>query len=256
MNDLTVIIMAAGEGTRMGPGPPKVVREINGLPMIVGVVESAYVLRPARILVVVGRHEHTIHKTLATHFDMNKMAIKLVRQKEPQGTGDAIRSCLDYLRNETTEKVIVLSADMPLLSPYTMHEMMNSFRALTIVTTNLEDPTGYGRIVLHGAFFHAIVEQKDCDVIHAEINQVNCGVYAFRASDLHKYIPKLNTNNKQSEYYLTDVVKLIADNEIIEVDIVRIPRSRQWEVAGVNTPEQLMELAKLKVRRYSEDVRL
>lgn len=256
MTDLTVIIMAAGEGTRMGPGPPKVVREINGLPMIVGVVESAYVLRPSRILVVVGRHEHIIHKTLAIHFDMNKMAIEMVRQEEPRGTGDAVRSCLDKLQDEKDERIIVLSADMPLLSPYTMQEMMNSFRALTIVTTNLDDPTGYGRIVLHGAFFHAIVEQKDCSYSEEEIKQVNCGVYAFRGSDLHKYIPMLNTDNKQSEYYLTDVVKLIADNEIIEVDIVHIPKERQWEVAGVNTPEQLRELAKLKVRRYSEDVRM
>jgi UDP-N-acetylglucosamine diphosphorylase/glucosamine-1-phosphate N-acetyltransferase len=244
-----VVIMAGGLGKRMNSDLPKVLHKINGEPMLTKIIKETSHINPEKIFIIVGKYRAIIESTIGEYInkDYMKKYITFVDQPEPLGTGHAIKCCClspDFVKY-IDSNVLILSGDVPLITFQTMKEMLNNVDRVRIMTTTLEIPHGYGRIVQdHSGDFVKIVEEKDCSDKEKSIQKINCGIYAFHAYILHKYIVYIENNNSQKEYYLTDIFQII--NEKFEeknvIEIHEIPIIRQKEIMGVNTPEQLEQL--------------
>ena len=240
--NLIVVIMAGGLGKRMNSDLPKVLHCINGKPMLVHVIEQSLFLNPTKILIVVGKYKDIIISTIHKYIDLvNKTnIIEFIYQEEPLGTGHAIQCCLPFIRDNSV--ALILSGDVPLLQHDTLETFLQNNNDAKLMTTLLDNPTGYGRIIEDNNIFTKIVEEKDCLIKEKLVNKVNCGVYAFNTNLLCKYITKIDNNNSQGEYYLTDIIKIIKCNEDIIIDTFDIPKKIQYQIMGVNTIEQLSEL--------------
>ena len=249
--DFVPVIMAGGMGKRMRSDVPKVLHKFAGEPMLVKIIKTALALHPIKIVIIVGIFRDIISETLKENLSEKDFSILLlVDQPNPQGTGHAMQCTLDVLSktcyNHT--KVLVLSGDVPLISTEMINEMRNVDKNVALAITKMGDPTGYGRIVMDERNqFSRIVEQKDCSEKEKQIDMVNCGLYMFTFGDLERYLPLLTNDNAQKEFYLTDLFyMLIRDN--VSTEVVEVPQINQYQLQGVNTPEQLKEL-----ERVSED---
>ena len=242
---LAVVIMAGGLGKRMNSELPKVLHCIKNKPMLVWVIEQAILLQPFKILVIVGKYKDIIIDTLNNYIDTTN--IQFVYQAEPLGTGHAIQCCVSELLNIEHSNTLILSGDVPLLQFDTLKDFLDlelDDCKAKLMTTILTNSTGYGRIIENtDNVFTKIVEEKDCSYEEKLVKKVNCGIYAFNTQLLCKYIVQLTNNNAQGEYYLTDIIELIKNNELIVINTFDIPLNKQYEIMGVNTIEQLNELS-------------
>ncbi len=237
---LVTIILAAGKGTRMKSPYPKVLHLLAGEPMVIHVLETARCLSPERVLVVVGYKAERVKEALVGY------PVEFVYQKEQLGTGDAVRRCKSFLRDFSGE-VLVLCGDVPLLRPETLKELLEEHRrreaAVTVLTAEVEDPFGYGRIVRDSkGLVRRIVEEKDATPQERSIREINSGTYVFEARFLFSSLDKIRPENVQKEYYLTDVVE-IAVNEGLRVAAFRVPDAT--EVLGVNSQEERAQVEAL-----------
>jgi len=234
-----VIIMAGGLGKRMQSDLPKVLHQVKHEPMIVRVIKQAVQLNPKKIFIVVGKYRYIIEHTIQQyiHDELN-----YVMQDNPKGTGHAIQCCLDQLDKYQNHHVLILSGDNPLISVHTMRNMLTDLDKIRILVTNLPNTYGYGRIMEYNNRFSKIIEEKDCTPEQRLITKVNCGTYACQTDVLCKYLPQLTNNNVQQEYYLTDIIEIIKNQEQIDISMYEIPLDRQYEISGVNTKEQLDQL--------------
>jgi UDP-N-acetylglucosamine diphosphorylase/glucosamine-1-phosphate N-acetyltransferase len=242
-SNLSVIILAGGLGKRMCSPLPKVLHKILEKPMLVHVLENALTLSPKMIYIIVGKYETVIRNTLEQYMNIDN--IVFVNQPEALGTGHAIQCARPHLLSQPeTDRVLILSGDVPLLKYSTMKEVMSrTTEPVTIMTSISEDPTGYGRIITDSnATFIKIVEEKDCDDQERKINVVNAGVYAFQIGLLCKYLPMISNNNAQNEYYLTDLFEIVREHESIDIGMFHLPIEQSIELTGINTKEQLEEL--------------
>ena len=232
-----IIIMAGGLGKRMQSSIPKVLHCVKDKPMLVHVIERAIELNPDKILIVVGKYLPVISECLKSHNLLDK--IEFVNQPKALGTGHAIQCCRHHLNRDAN--VLILSGDVPLIKTSTLQHMMDGVKDARIMTTILDDPHGYGRIIEHDRTFVKIVEEKDCDDHQRLCQKTNAGIYAFNSRMLYKYLPLISNNNAQNEYYLTDVLELMKIDDLT-IDLYDIPTEQQIELTGVNTKEQLEEL--------------
>ena len=247
----TVIIMAGGLGKRMGSDLPKVIHPVKGVPMIVRILRS---LPPdVRILVVVGKYKDIIQATIREYTDI---AIEYVIQDPPLGTGHAIACCLPHIEHDS--RIVVLSGDVPLIRRETIEMMFkgesslkerfqdnNAVPFLRVLTMTADDPTGYGRIITdHEGYLVKIVEHKDCSLAELACAVVNCGIYAFSGYFAHHFIPLIQNENAQHEYYLTDIVELATSARII-VEMCPIGDEERHTVRGINTLDELLILEEL-----------
>ena len=237
-----VVIMAGGLGKRMNIDEsnilPKVLHKVKGKPMLLHVIETAISINPIDIYIIVGKYKDVIEKEIG-NYNLSKK-IKYVIQEEPLGTGHAIQCCLPILQN-INSNVIILSGDVPLISKKTLENLIN-INNIKLMTTILDNPKGYGRIVEKDNKFVKIVEDKDCDDFEREINKINSGIYSINSELICKYVMNLKNDNKQKEYYLTDIVEIIKENENIDIEMYNVPKEKQFELMGVNTIEQLNQL--------------
>jgi UDP-N-acetylglucosamine diphosphorylase/glucosamine-1-phosphate N-acetyltransferase len=248
MSELVVVILAGGLGKRMNSEIPKVLHLIGGEPMLVKIVKESQKLQPKKILIVVGKYYQLIKETLEKYIVLDK--ITFIFQETPLGTGDALKCCIPNLNDYTNSKILVLSGDVPLLKDNTMRDIIHStVNNLCITATSIQNPLGYGRIIKDEKTnnFIAIVEEKDCTERQRLIKLVNCGIYVFSHFSLVNYLPKITNDNLQNEYYLTDIVGLLV-NDGYKVDTVEIPETKQYEILGVNTIEQLNELNNIYIK--------
>jgi bifunctional UDP-N-acetylglucosamine pyrophosphorylase/glucosamine-1-phosphate N-acetyltransferase len=237
----TVVILAAGKGTRMKSARPKVMHALCGRPLISWVVEQAFSLDPERVIVVVGHGADEVREHLADHPEAARL--RFVVQEPQRGTGHALQVCGDEL-GEDPGLVIVLYGDMPLLTGETVAELAAAREtagedAMAILTTIMDEPHGYGRIVRdeHGAFAE-IVEEADCSEEQRSIVEVNTGVYVFGGRELLDCLPRLDDSNAQGEVYLTDVAAMfVADGRAVAT----LPLADHEEGVGINTLAQLAE---------------
>lgn len=209
-NALAIIVLAAGQGTRMKSRLPKVLHRIGGRPLVGHVLSTARHLGAEHIEVVV-RHERD--QVIAALADQYPDAV-IVDQDEIPGTGRAVQVALDALPAGFDGDVLVLSGDVPLLQADTLEALVAGHRAAaaaaTLLSAHLEDPTGYGRVIRgEGGIVERIVEQKDATPDEATVTEINAGVYVFRAADLRTSIAQIDQNNAQGELYLTDVIGLL-----------------------------------------------
>lgn len=243
--NLIIIIMAGGLGKRMNSDLPKVLHCIKDKPMLVRVLEQSLLLNPSKILVVVGKYKDIIINTLSNYMDITN--ITFVLQTEPLGTGHAIQCCSEQLEDcNEGSTTLILSGDVPLLQHSTLTDFLKNRNDAILMTTLLDNPTGYGRIIEDNYVFTKIVEEKDCLLKEKLVKKVNCGIYGFNTNLLCKYIVQIDNNNSQKEYYLTDIIKLIRTNEPnMVIDTFDIAKEIQYQIMGVNTQEQLNELESL-----------
>ena len=245
-----VIVLAAGEGTRMRSSTPKVLHEVMGRSLLRHVLAAASPLQADQTIVVIGHGRDLVVDHLATAAS----DVHTVVQHEQRGTGHAMRIALEALP-AVDGTVVVLCADTPLLTGPTLASLFESHRAneasATVLTTVLDDPTGYGRIVRpEGGQVSRIVEDRDADDATRAVTEVNSGIYAFAAGDLRSALERLTADNSQGEEYLTDVIELlVADGR--EVGAVLVSEADQ--VMGVNDRVQLAAAGAALQRRINDD---
>jgi bifunctional UDP-N-acetylglucosamine pyrophosphorylase / glucosamine-1-phosphate N-acetyltransferase len=244
---LNVLILAAGLGTRMKSERAKVLHEIGGLPLINYVCRTASSLEPEGIYVVVGHQAAEVEK--AVQNEMGDLA-GFVLQTEQRGTGHAVMAARAQLAGSNS-LVLVLPGDVPLIRAETLAAFIEDHKlsgaACSVLSVRLENPTGYGRIVrADNDLFARIVEQKDATLEEQKIKEINSGIYCFNSRKLFDALERVNTNNKQGEYYLTDVPQiLLSGGEVVNVYLHGDAR----EVSGVNTRAELAEFENLLRRR-------
>jgi len=230
---MIIIILAAGEGKRMNSNIPKILHIIKEKPMIVHVIEKALLLNPEKILVVVGKHYDSIKNNIDKFIDSE--IIDYCHQTIPNGTGGAILSTLDKIKDY--KDVIILSGDVPLISYKTLYELNKFDNSLLI--TELNNPFGNGRIIFgNNNDITQIMEEKDCNDEERKIQFVNCGIYKFQINVLMQLIPQIDNVNKNNEYYLTDIVKLCFENNIL-LNYHILDKLNQLEIHNINTQEDL-----------------
>lgn len=243
MNDLHVVVLAGGLGKRMESSLPKVLHLIQNKPMCVHVLENANCLKPKTIYMIVGKYKQIIKETIQKYICIEN--IVFVEQESPLGTGHALLCArLELMKQNPNDKVLVLCGDVPLLSHQTMRNMTTvPFSKVSLLTTTYENPHGYGRIIKNkDNVFQKIVEEKDCTHEQKEIKLVNGGVYCFQLDLLCRYLPEIKNENKQQEYYLTDIFELIQQNIPIQIVMIYVEENKNYELTGINTKKQLQQL--------------
>lgn len=248
---LDVLILAAGLGTRMRSGLAKVLHRIDGRPLINHVSRTASALAPEKIYVVIGHQGEDVRSAVLEEFDPDHAVF--VEQKEQLGTGDAVNAARELLADRDST-LLVLSGDVPMIRPETLaglvqhhHGHRGKGSACTILTVKLKDPSGYGRIVRdREGLFERIVEQKDADETVRQISEINAGIYAFDTRKLFAALKRVQNNNSQGEYYLTDVPGLLRESG---EDVAIFQHGDAFEVEGVNNRAQLADLERLLNRR-------
>ncbi len=245
--NFATVIMAAGKGTRMqNSEKAKVMFEVNGKPMIQHVVELALELKSARIIAVVGYYRDSVTAYLRNAAPSVEFAVQ-----EPQlGTGHAVMQAKQPLLDFRGD-VLVLSGDVPLLRGSTIRDLIAVHReksaVATILTAELSDPAGYGR-VLRGADGNVagIIEHKDASDAQKEVKEINSGIYIFDSAHLFDALGQITTHNVQNEYYLTDVFGYYWDHGMM---VAAKKTSDFDEVRGVNTVAQLEEANEILRKR-------
>jgi len=238
--NLAIIVLAAGQGTRMKSATPKVLHQLAGAPIVAHVLATARALDAAHVAVVV-RHERDL---VAAAVSAELPDAVIVDQDEVPGTGRAVELAVEALDGFDGE-VLVLNGDVPLLNADTLTKFLDQHRtagvAASVLSAHFADPAGYGRIVrgAEGAF-DRIVEQKDATEREQAIDEINAGVYAFGASALRDQLANLTTANAQGEKYLTDIIELL---RAAGSEVEALPVSEPWLVAGINDRAQLAETA-------------
>jgi bifunctional UDP-N-acetylglucosamine pyrophosphorylase / glucosamine-1-phosphate N-acetyltransferase len=242
---LDVIVLAAGQGKRMHSALPKVLHALAGRPLLGHVLEAARALKPQKIVVVQGHGGDVVRATFPDP------AIEWVVQAEQLGTGHAVLQALPRLNADA--EVLILYGDVPLVRVETLRRLLEaSHKGVAVLTAEVANPTGYGRIVRAAAGrVSRIVEQKDATPAEAAIREINAGFFALRAGQLAAWLPKLSNQNAQQEYYLTDIVALASADE---VPVFAVKVEDKWEVAGVNSKQDLAGLE--RVVQHREAARL
>lgn len=238
---LAVIVLAAGQGTRMKSRRPKVLHPLGGVPLIGHVLASARALEAAHVVTVV-RHER--EAVAAAIHELLPEAI-LVDQDEIPGTGRAVEVALSALPEDFDGDVVVVSGDVPLLDADTLTGLISSHRvahaAATVLSAIVDDATGYGRVVRDASgALDRIVEHRDAAEAELAITEINSGTYVFGAAALRGQLPRLGAQNAQGERYLTDVVALLRG---AGQPVAAVPVSESWIVEGINDRAQLSQAA-------------
>jgi len=240
VNNLAVIILAAGKGVRMKSDLPKVFHDLGGQPMLAYVIETVKKLNPAKILIVVGHKKELI----IDYFKDSK--VEFVVQTEQLGTGHAVMQAKDSLQN-FDGNVLVLAGDVPLLSLQTLQDLVKFHgqhkAAVTDLTAELPDAGSYGRIIREAdGELVKIVEKKDASAEELKIKEFNSGTFCFDKKALFEALAEVKAENAQKEYYLTDTVEICKNKGL---PVYAFKTNNASEVLGVNTKEQLLELERL-----------
>lgn len=229
-----VVILAAGQGSRMKSKLPKVLHKVGGKAMVQHVIDTASSLQGVNTHVVIGHGADKLRE------ELKGQALNFALQAEQKGTGHAVAQAMPEVAGDSV--VLVLYGDVPLTQAATMQEMVDIAATgdLALLTVNLKDPTGYGRIVRNSEDkVVAIVEHKDATPEQHLIDEVNTGILAVKSQYLADWLPQLSSENAQGEYYLTDIIAMAANGG---VKISAIQPEAEEEVQGVNNRVQLAEL--------------
>lgn len=239
---LEVVILAAGQGTRMRSSLPKVLHSVANRPLLAHVLDSARALRPARIHVVIGHGSELVKDAL------DGPDIEWVMQQEQLGTGHAVLQAMPGVDAEST--VLVLYGDVPLLRASTLQDLIDNAPAL--LTAELADPDGYGRVLRDsGDQLEGVVEHKDATEEQRAVNEINTGVLAYPARLLAEYLPRVGNANAQGEYYLPDVLSMAVNKGHC---VAALRADEASEVMGINDRVQLAEAETVYRQRQAEQL--
>ena len=243
---LAAVILAAGQGTRMKSTLPKVLHHVCGVPMLGHVVKAAQALGATQVVPVIGHGADKVRQALAGE------ELQFALQTEQLGTGHALLCAEDAIVGFDGD-LLLLCGDVPLLRDETLQALVDHHRehtaAVTILTACMDDPTGYGRIIRGEDGVERIVEQKDASEAERAVNEINTGIYLFRAPDVFNFLKNLDNQNAQGEYYLTDVVAAARQaGQRVEALSVKEPE----EAMGINDRVQLAQADKIMRARINE----
>jgi bifunctional UDP-N-acetylglucosamine pyrophosphorylase / glucosamine-1-phosphate N-acetyltransferase len=244
---LDVVILAAGQGTRMRSQLPKVLHRLAGKPMVCHVIDTARRLDADRMHVVIGHGADRVRQALGDY------PVRFALQAEQKGTGHAVAQSLDALGQG---KVLVLYGDVPLIRHETLSALLGQVNEsrMGLLTVTLDDPNGYGRILRNDAGeVVAIVEQKDASERELAVCECNTGIMAMTAAQLQRWLPQLSADNAQGEYYLTDVIAMAAADGVA---IATAQPADPVEVEGVNNRLQMARLERAHQARIAEQLML
>lgn len=235
---LKTLILAAGKGTRMKSELPKVIHEVNGIPMISKIIKVLEILKPEENILILGHKKEEVLKVVGEDADY-------VVQTEQLGTGHAVLQAKDKLEDYDGD-VMVLCGDTPLLREETLEELYKFHRdtdsVTTILTSIYDNPFGYGRIVKENGLVKAIVEEKEADAEIKKIKEVNAGVYCFKGRELFDALSKITNNNEKGEYYLTDVIGIqVGEGKKVQSFVL----NDNIEILGVNSKVELAQASKV-----------
>ncbi|MBC7787825.1 MAG: bifunctional UDP-N-acetylglucosamine diphosphorylase/glucosamine-1-phosphate N-acetyltransferase GlmU [Methylophilaceae bacterium] len=243
MNKFNVVILAAGKGTRMFSNKPKVLHELAGKPILQHVISCAKKLNANKIIVVVGFGSDQVKQAFSHE---NLIWVEQVKQL---GTGHAVQQALPFLDDDAT--TLILLGDVPLIDAINCQELLaQSKQSLTLLSFIKTDPTGYGRIVRSAVDeVIAIVEHKDASTEQRAINEVNTGMMAMPNSHLKNWLQRLQNNNAQGEYYLTDIIGFAVQDE---VEVTAELSQDEWAVTGINSKQDLAQIERVYQTRYAQ----
>ena len=239
---MNVVILAAGMGKRMQSDLPKVLHALAGKPLLSHVIDTARSLSPSRICVIYGHGGDAVPSRLAA------ADLSFALQQPQLGTGHAVMQAVPQLNDD--EPTLVLYGDVPLTSAATLKTLADKAgkEKLAVLTVNLSDPTGYGRIVREGSRIVRIVEQKEANDAERAISEVNTGIIVAPTKALKSWLGQLSNNNAQKEYYLTDIIAMAVKDG---VPVESAQPAHVWETLGVNSKVQLAELERIHQRNIA-----
>ncbi|STY62979.1 bifunctional UDP-N-acetylglucosamine diphosphorylase/glucosamine-1-phosphate N-acetyltransferase GlmU [Mannheimia haemolytica] len=247
MTQLSVVILAAGKGTRMYSDLPKVLHPVAGKPMVKHVIDTAKQLDAQQIHLIYGHGADLLKARLSEE------PVNWVFQAEQLGTGHAMQQAAPFFADD--ENIVMLYGDAPLITKATLECLIAAKpeNGIALLTVELENPTGYGRIIRENGSVVAIVEQKDANEAQLKVKEVNTGVMVASGASFKKWLKNLNNNNAQGEYYITDVIAM-ANQEGFKVQAVQA--TEFMEVEGANNRLQLAALERFYQKREAEKLLL
>ena len=243
---IAVIILAAGLGTRMKSNKAKVLHEVCGKPMVRYVVETSSRVAGNDVVLVVGHQADKVRETVS-----NLGTFNFAYQREQLGTGHAVLCALPYLP-EHCQEVVILCGDVPLINADTVNVLVKSHldekRDISVLAVELEDPTGYGRILLdENKRVQAIVEESDATAEQKRIRLINTGIFCVKKNFLLQAVPRIKPENAQGEVYFTDIMEIAySENKLIGVSV----GDNQLEVTGINTIQELKKVEQAMKTRH------
>ena len=244
-----IAILAAGQGTRMKSQLPKVLHRISGLALLDHVLRVADTVSPSTITVVVGHKAESVRRHLAS-----RPGIDFALQEPQLGTAHALQQTEPVLTGRTGT-LVLLSGDVPLLSPDTLRRLVDTHRganaAATVVTATVDRPYGYGRIVRTKGRIARIVEERDASPAQRQIHEINSGIYAFDLAPLFDALRGIASKNAQGEFYLTDLVAIYHRRKL-PVETLHIENSQ--EIRGINSRTELAEVSRLLRQKKNEEL--
>ena len=227
MKDCNAIILAAGKGTRMLSELPKCAYPFYGKPMIVYIINMCKKIQIDDICVVVGHKKESIENLLQDK-------VKYAYQKEQLGTANAVLAAKDFLERHNEGITLIFPGDMPLIDGDVINNLIREHiennNDLTILTTQIKNPTGYGRIIRQDGQIIKIIEEKDADDSVKAINEINTGLYCITTNLLEKALSKVDNNNNKGEYYLTDIVKILSGDKKVKAYLTEY----DFKLTGIN----------------------
>jgi bifunctional UDP-N-acetylglucosamine pyrophosphorylase/glucosamine-1-phosphate N-acetyltransferase len=249
MSDLHAVVLAAGKGTRMKSARPKVLHHVAGQPMVDYVMRAAAALEPRTTTIVVGHLKEALKQGLEQY-----PGLSFVTQEPQLGTGHAVLQTAPVLERQKGF-VVLLSGDVPLLKHHTLAELARVHReskaVATVLTANVEQPYGYGRIVRVKGRISRIVEEKDASPAQRKIKEINSGVYALSLGPLFESLRGLATANAQGEYYLTDLIATYRRRRLaVETVVLGDPN----EIRGINSRSELAEASRIVRQKKNEEL--
>lgn len=247
MTQLSVVILAAGKGTRMYSDLPKVLHPVAGKPMVKHVIDTAKQLDAQQIHLIYGHGADLLKARLSEE------PVNWVFQAEQLGTGHAMQQAAPFFADD--ENIVMLYGDAPLITKATLERLIAAKpeNGIALLTVELENPTGYGRIIRENGSVVATVEQKDANEAQLKVKEVNTGVMVASGASFKKWLKNLNNNNAQGEYYITDVIAM-ANQEGFKVQAVQA--TEFMEVEGANNRLQLAALERFYQKREAEKLLL
>jgi len=248
-SDVHVVVLAAGQGTRMKSSHPKVLHPVAGQPMLEHVLRAAASLTPATVTLIVGHHAETVRRVVG-----GRPGLRIAVQEPQLGTAHALQQAEPLLAGRTGT-LVLLSGDVPLLTPGTLQRLLAVHRAAgaaaTVVTALVERPYGYGRILRTGGRIARIVEERDASPAERQVREINSGIYAFDLVPLFDALRTIAARNAQGEFYLTDLVAVYRRRKRpVETLLVDDP----GEIRGVNSRTELAEVSAIMRQKKNEEL--
>ena len=249
MADTHVVVLAAGQGTRMKSDLPKVLHGIAGRPLIEHVLRTADTVNPETVTVIVGHRADIVQERLTSRSN-----ITFALQRPQLGTAHALQQAEPALTGRSGT-VVLLSGDVPLLTGKTLQRLVDTHRgagaAATVVTATVERPYGYGRIVRSGGRIARIVEERDASPAERQIKEINSGIYAFDLAPLFEALRSIASQNAQGEFYLTDLIAIYRRRKLpVETLMIENPE----EIRGINSRTELAEVSRVVRQTKNEEL--